>query len=233
MSPTYNVEFEIAGPAAMFARPDTGSAPISYPVPTWSACKAMFESVARGFFSKGGQPAAFFCPLKVEIWNPVRFEKYVTNYRGPLRKSSQIEKNASYQLPATILVDVCFRVNGCCVRIPGVSDESNNAPHALQEMFNRRLAQGRSKYAPCLGWKEFVPDYFGPLRDHNDSGFGFKLQRGYYAELPALLMSTWDAPACGRYHPIFRALEIQEGVLRFPQAHVRNGKLDFDKEALK
>lgn len=48
MAASYEVEFEIAGPAAMFARPDTGSTPISYPVPTWSACKAMFESVARG-----------------------------------------------------------------------------------------------------------------------------------------------------------------------------------------
>jgi len=53
MSPHYPVEFEIEGPAAMFARPDTGAAPISYPVPTWSACKAMFEAVARGFFSDG------------------------------------------------------------------------------------------------------------------------------------------------------------------------------------
>src|SRR3989338_3645118 len=110
----YPVEFEIAGPAAMFARPDTGAAPVSYPVPTWSVCKAIFESVARGFFGKGNPPAAFFCPTAVEIWRPVRFERYVTNYRGPLRKSNQIEKNASYQLQATMLVDVCYRVKGCC-----------------------------------------------------------------------------------------------------------------------
>ena len=229
----YATEFEISGPAAMFTRPDTGAAPISYPVPTWSACKAMFESVARGFFARGKQPAAFFSATEIEIWKPVRFEKYVTNYRGPLRKTSQIEKGASYQLPATILVDVCFRVKGQCLRVPGGADESNNAPHALQEMFNRRLAHGESKYSPCLGWKEFVPDYFGPFRDHGASSGGFELQRQYFAELPALLMSAWDAPSNGRYHPVFRALEIREGSLRFPQAFVRNGKLDFHKEAVK
>ena len=233
MNDSYSVEFEIAGPAAMFTRPDTGAAPISYPVPTWSACKAMFESVARGFFAHGGRPAAFFSASKIEIWKPVRFEKYVTNYRGPLRKDDQIKKGNSYQLPATILVDVCYRVSGHCVRVPGVPDESNNAPHALKEMFNRRLLQGKSKYAPCLGWKEFVPDYFGPLRDHGEGTGGFVLQRQYSAELPALLMSAWDAPANGCYQPIFRALEVRAGVLHFPQAHVRNGKLDFDKEALK
>ena len=229
----YVVQFEISGAAAMFTRPDSGAAPISYPVPTWSACKAIFESVARGVFADGKQPAAFFSATEIEIWKPVRFEKYVTNYRGPLRKSSQIEKEASYQLPATILVDVCYRVSGECVRVPGIPDKSNNAPHALQEMFNRRLAQGKSKYAPCLGWKEFVPDYFGPFRDHSAGSCGFELQRGYFAELPSLLMSAWDAPSNGRYQPIFRALEIREGVLRLPQAHVRNGRLDFDKEAVK
>jgi CRISPR-associated protein Cas5d len=232
MNHSYEVEFEIAGPAAMFTRPDTGAAPISYPVPTWSACKAIFESVARGFFARGGKPAAFFSATEIEIWKPVRFEKYVTNYRGPLRKAAQIKDGDSYQLPATILVDVCYRVRGQCVRVPGALDESNNAPHALQEMFNRRLSQGKSKYAPCLGWKEFVPDYFGPFRDHR-AGAGFELQGQYFAELPALLMSAWDAPANGRYQPIFRALEIREGILRFPQAHVRNGKLEFDKEAVR
>jgi hypothetical protein len=30
----------------MFARPDTGGTPTSYPVPTWSACKGVFESIA-------------------------------------------------------------------------------------------------------------------------------------------------------------------------------------------
>jgi len=229
----YPVSFEIAGPAAMFTRPDTGAAPISYPVPTWAACKAIFESVARGFFARGGQPAAFFSASEIEIWKPVRFEKYVTNYRGPLRKDTQITEGNSYKLPATILVDVCFRVKGQCLRVPGAPDETNNAPHALQEMFTRRLSQGRNKYVPCLGWKEFIPSYFGPLRDHVGGADGFELQRQYFAELPALLMSAWDAPSNGRYQPIFRQLEIREGILRFPQAHVRNGKLDFDKEAVK
>lgn len=36
----YTVEFEVAGPLAMFARPDTGGTPTSYPLPTWSAAKA-------------------------------------------------------------------------------------------------------------------------------------------------------------------------------------------------
>ncbi len=35
------IALEVAGPAAMFTRPDTGATPISYPVPTYSAAKGM------------------------------------------------------------------------------------------------------------------------------------------------------------------------------------------------
>ncbi len=37
MQKEYKVSMEIAGPAAMFTRPDTGGTPTSYPAPTWSA----------------------------------------------------------------------------------------------------------------------------------------------------------------------------------------------------
>ena len=53
----YEVAFEVAGPAAMFTRPDTGSIPISYPVPTLSASKGMFEAVAW-------LPHAYIQPMK-------------------------------------------------------------------------------------------------------------------------------------------------------------------------
>ncbi|MBI3524423.1 MAG: CRISPR-associated protein Cas5 [Betaproteobacteria bacterium] len=233
----YEVEFEIAGPAAMFARPDTGAAPISYPVPTWSACKAMFESVARGVFhikheiDERVQPAAFFCPTEVEILRPIRFEKYVINYRGPLRKSNQISEGSSYQLPATILVDVCYRVKALCMSIPGTPDPGGNAPHALQEMFRRRLNQGKSKYAPSLGWKEFLPSYFGPYRSHDKDGREIpRTQTDIDLGLPAFLLSVWDAPSNGQYAPIFRELEIKGGRLEFPLPRLESGRLVFPEK---
>lgn len=222
----YSVSFQIEGHAAMFARPDTGAAPISYPAPTWSACKAIFESVARGFFAKKSPPAAFFSATKVEILKPIQFEKYVTNYRGPLRKSSQIKKKASYQLPATILCDVAYRIHGECIRIPGVSDESNNAPHALKEMFERRLLEGKSKYAPSLGWKEFLPTYFGPLREQENDEQVNPLDV-MEITMPGFLLSVWDAPVNGKYNPSFSEVSIINGVLQFPKASVLNGKLKF------
>jgi len=216
----------------MFARPDTGAAPVSYPVPTWSACKAMFESVARGFFGEGKQPAAFFCPTEVEVWRPIRFEKYVFNYRGPLRKPAEIDPDSgggnSYQLPATILVDVCYRVRGKCLPIPHEKTAPINTAHALQEMFLRRLKRGYSKYAPCLGWKEFLPTYIGEFRQ-DIGGIIEPPEKQIDIDLliPGFLHSIWDAPVNGTYRPVFREVRVEKGVLKFCKPTLQDGKLVF------
>lgn len=121
----YEVEMEVAGPLAMFARPDTGGTPTSYPVPTWSAAKGLFESIA--FFADA---KAWICPVRVdvcrrvgEIGGRIRFQRYTNNYGGPLRKPDLFKKGAlsggsSMQLVATVLSDVCYRLHG---REAGVS----------------------------------------------------------------------------------------------------------------
>jgi CRISPR-associated protein Cas5d len=206
----YTVSFEASGPMAMFARPDSGSTPISYPVPTWSAVKGMFEAVAM-MRDRGGRIKAYIHPIHVEICRPVRFEHYVTNYGGPLRKDDQVRKDNNLQLIATVLVDVCYRVFGEVRQIERTDDGVNYA-HALQDRFQRRLNSGRCYYTPTLGWREFVPDYFGPLRE------GTGRERSMDFILPSLLRSVFDEPVNGRVKPVYR------------QAHVRQGVLYFDLE---
>lgn len=199
----YAVQLEIAGPTAMFTRPDTGAAPISYPVPTYSAAKGMFEAVAR-------YKSAYIRPTKVEICKPIRFEKYVTNYSGPLRKANQIAGKTSYQLPATILVDVCFRLHGVVEEISSAPN-GNNHLHALQEIFLRRLRKGQTYYTPVLGWKEFIPSYFGPVRESNTI-----VQKGINMSIPSLLHTVFDRQEDGIYKPVFQQdVKIHEGVLHY------------------
>jgi CRISPR-associated protein Cas5d len=163
----YEIAFEIAGPAAMFTRPDTGSTPISYPVPTSSAAKGIFEAVLR-------RPHVYVKPTRVEICSPIRYERYVTNYGGPLRSQGQIKGNNNYQLIATILVDVCYRIYGE-IKMKQMSTRSREAPQMrprrgqdwrprFKALFQERLHRGQAFYTPCLGWKEFAPSYIGPFR---------------------------------------------------------------------
>ncbi len=190
MTELYQVTLEIAGPAAMFTRPDTGATPISYPVPTLSAAKGMFEAVLW-------RPHVYVHPTMVEICKPIRFERYVTNYGGPLRKQDQTKDNNNYQLIATILVDVCYRIHGE-VHMKQMSTRGNGKPQLrrrrgydwrprFKDLFEERLEHGQTFYTPCLGWKEFTPSYFGPLRP--DSRPDPSVNE---IVIPSLLHSMWE-----------------------------------------
>ena len=202
MQKLYEVSMEIAGPAAMFTRPDTGAAPVSYPAPTFSAAKGIFDSIARW-------KSACIKPVKVEICAPIRFHKYTTNYGGPSRKSNQISQGSSYQLPATILVDVCYRLYGVAEET-APSPNGNNHCHALQDFFNRRLEKGRLYYTPCLGWREFVPSYVGKFREET------KIKSDIDMTIPSMLYRVFDKLSEGKIQPEFRSdVRIQQGELRY------------------
>ena len=75
---TYQVSMEVAGDTALWTRPDTGDSPCSYPAPTYSAVRGLFESILWG-------PAVRIIPRKVELCSAPQYHSYATNYGGPLR----------------------------------------------------------------------------------------------------------------------------------------------------
>lgn len=210
----YEIAFEVAGPAAMFARPDTGSTPISYPVPTLSAAKGMFEAVLR-------RPHIYVQPTMVEVCKPIRFERYVTNYGGPLRKGKDISEKNSYQFMATILTDVCYRIYG------DVKMKQSTRSKEVQQLrrrrgkdwrprfkalFEERLQYGQTFYTPCLGWKEFLPSYFGPLRQQDEFGHTIRPVATGDIHISAMLVSIWKHH---QYKPSFNERWIIDGVMSY------------------
>ncbi|WP_319521330.1 CRISPR-associated protein Cas5 [uncultured Desulfosarcina sp.] len=218
MPEPYEIQLQVEGPAAMFARPDTGATPISYPVPTYSAAKGMLEAVLR-------RPHIYIHPTYVEVCKPIRYERYVTNYGGPLRKSKDITGGNSYQFIATILVDVCYRIYGE-VRMKQMSTRGFGKKQIRRrkgkdwrpqfiEIFDSRLACGQTFYTPCLGWKEFIPTYFGPFRNRDNFGHEIGLSLVGEIHIPAMLNSMWDH---GRYKPTFRERWIVDGIMSYENA---------------
>lgn len=207
----YKVAFEVSGPAAMFARPDTGGTPTSYPVPTWSAAKGLLESIA--FLADG---SAWICPTKVEICRrigesggQIQFQRYATNYGGPLRKTELFSKGANMQFFATILSDVCYRLHG--IIINSRWRDENNPGHHLQDLFNRRLKQGRCFRTPCLGWSEFTCSYWGPVREAFT-----EVDDALSLEIPSMLLGVWNSPIRGQYEPEFsQNVKVVKGVLKY------------------
>lgn len=202
MAKTYEIQLEISGPNAMWTRPDTGSAPISAPAPTFSAAKGIFESILM-------HKSTVVSPIRTEICAPVQYQRYVTNYGGPLRKSTQISAGeGGYQLIATVLTNVCYRLYALVEDFaPGPAGV--NSRHAFQAQFERRLRQGKWHRVPCLGWSEFLPDYVGPFREETQVAKVSEI-------LPSLLHMVFDKRKSGAVEPRFcRNVEILDGVLHY------------------
>jgi CRISPR-associated protein Cas5d len=204
------IALEIAGPAAMFTRPDTGATPISYPVPTYSAVKGIFDAILW-------RSNIYVRPTKVEVCRPVRYERYVTNYGGPLRKTRQIEQDNNYQLLATVLVDVCYRLFAEVKEKARSGRRKADYAEEFRKEFERRLSEGQTFYTPCLGWKEFAPSYVGPLRAES------RPEQNLNLIIPSLLHSMWEDH---KRSPTFRQnVEVRAGVLRYETEgdHVKRG----------
>ena len=212
----YPIQMEIGGPTALFSRTDSGDSPISYPAPTYSAVKAMFEAVLWG-------PAVEIVPTKVEICAPIQYYSYVTNYGGPLRDPKNIKKGNNYQLFATVLIDVLYRLYAEVYPNPRKDalppkakswDLRTTSPgHAYQEIFERRLSKGQSFGSLCLGWKEFTPSYFGPFRDGTNV-----CEDVEDVIIPSMLRQTFSRGYQSEFSPLYDTdLIIHQGVLEFPR----------------
>jgi CRISPR-associated protein Cas5d len=211
---SYPIEMEVAGSTAMWTRPDTGDCPVSYPAPTYSAVKALFESVLWG-------PAIEVTPIKVGLCKPVQYHSYMTNYGGPLRKD--VSSGNNFQLLATVLIDVCYKLHAVVrpntkkAGLPEKArewDKKTTSPgHAYQAMFNRRLKRGQCYAIPVLGWREFTCSYVGPLCPQTSV-----LEDMPTIAIPSMLRQVfphgYKSPVSFTYD---QNISIENGYLHYPQ----------------
>lgn len=211
---TYEISMEISSDCAMWARPDTGSTPTSYPIPTWSAVKGIFEAIA---FLKSG--SAWIRPTHVEICKRItdnggliNYQQYTTNYRGPLQSNTV----GAFQFNATILSDVCYRIYATIENGSGKPLRYGDNPcHRLQAMFERRLSKGQCYKTPCLGWNEFTANYWGVFREEK-----YEVDKNINEDLVSVLSQMFDKAVSGSYSPDYQRNE---------QAHIKAGVFYYDK----
>jgi len=216
-SQSHEIKMEISGNTAMWTRPDTGDCPVSYPAPTYSAVKGIFESILWG-------PAVQVIPTKIEICAPIQYHNYQTNYGGPLRKARVIAEGGGYQLLATVLIDVCYRLYAEVSSISSTTkchipekalqwDRKTTFPgHAYRDIFDRRLKRGQCFTIPFLGWKEFGLSYFGEFRENT------KVQTDITMVIPSMLrevFSTGYASKCAFTY--YQNVKIAAGVMEYPR----------------
>ena len=209
----YKVAMEISGPAAMWTRPDTGDSPVTYPAPTFAAVKGIFEAILWSQWAE-------IRPVKVEICKPLEYHTYTTNYGGPLRKPRNIRGDNNYQLLATVLTDVSYRIYAVPEDKPSNYDKhgrgnkqqkgTTNGPHAYKAIFKRRLERGQCFYTPFLGWKEFTPTYWGPPRP------GTSVYEELNLAIPSMLRTCFPDGKDSDWNPVYdQNVMIQNGVLEY------------------
>ncbi|PKK39977.1 CRISPR-associated protein, Cas5d family [Clostridiaceae bacterium JG1575] len=213
---SYPIMMEIAGNTALWTRPDTGDSPCSYPAPTYSAVRGLFESVLWG-------PAVLVIPRRVELCSIPQYHSYAMNYGGPLRSTTSIRNGNNYQLFATVLTDVCYRLYADVVPNPkkeilpesaAAWDRRTTSPgHAYQEIFNRRLKCGQSYATLSLGWAEFTASYFGPFR-----GTTKICSELPDIQIPSMLRGVFQNGYQSEYNAVYDVdVLVHEGVLVYPK----------------
>lgn len=216
MQLSYPIKMEIAGETAMWTRPDTGDCPVSYPVPTYSAVKAIFGSILWG-------PDIEIIPTKTELCAPIQYHSYCTNYCGPLRSPTSIRDGNNYQLFATVLIDVCYRLYAEVIpykekgRLPERAvqwDNRTTSPaHAYKAIFERRLKRGQCYSVPSLGWKEFTPSYFGDFRNTTHVQTDLPI-----VAIPSMLRQVFSKGYNSLVSYVYDSnLVIENGVLEYPR----------------
>ena len=76
----------------------------------------------------------------------------------------------------------------------------------------RRLAYGKLHSTPFLGWKEFVPTYFGPIRSDTVADTSINLA------IQSMLVTMYDKPTDGKISPEFvQNVTIENGVLHYAE----------------
>ena len=221
MNKAYQISMEVAGDTAMWTRPDCGDCPCSYPAPSYSAVKSLFESVLWG-------PAITIIPRKVELCKKPVYHSYATNYSGPLRSPPSLKAGNNFQFFATVLIDVCYRLYADVVinkNKSGVSqqtlswDKKTTSPgHAYKDIFERRLKRGQSFASLFLGWREFSVSYFGPFREQTTVCTQLP-----DIVIPSMLREVFSDGYRSDFNPIFdNNVCIHQGVLIYPEREKHN-----------
>ena len=199
----YSVKMEVAGDYALWTDPASGSAPVTYPTPIYSAVKNIFEAI---LFIKSAE----VIPTKVEICKPIQLDTITCNSRGPWRKPSDIKDDNSGQIISTVLYDVCYRFYANIIQDTQFPC-STNSQHEYKDRFNKRIKKGQRYQTPFLGQRWCVPTYWGLFREET------QVESTVNLTIPTMLKTVFPDGKYTKPRPVFwnKELVVVEGVLNY------------------
>lgn len=210
MNKLYPYAFEIRGPQGMWARPDTGSEPFSYPVPTPTGVEGIFRNIVSIVGTK-------LHVVAIGVCNKPSYSDCSFNSHSPFRKDTLRKSGCACQIHATALEYPKFQILGLIENTDAKHPKhlkTNNA-HSCQYQFFRRMKLERCFDTPSLGWRQFHADYMGK--------FETPVETGYYETIMSYPNSQ----------NVFGKVDIKRGILQLDpkeKAITKNGMLAFENE---
>lgn len=198
----YGIGFEVYGEFGMFADPSSGSDAVTYPLPTFSACRGMIEGICRVSAVKLSVIAVGTCSM------PQLFS-YTYNSLAITRHPTNVKNKQAVQIRETVLLKPRFQILALLEQDPsGVVPSQHmgkNCAHAMQEQFFRRLYRGQNFYPVSLGRKEFLATYVGPQKT--------PIEKRYNMVLPSFIgVGFVDGR---KVRDVRTNVSVNEGVLEF------------------
>lgn len=198
------VEIEVWGDLACFSRPEGKVERLTYPVPTPSAMRGIFNAI----YSK---PNEFYWQVeRIEVLNELKYITFKRNeVKSAVGRSSLLVEDERTQRQTVALKDVRYRVAASIVKresFTGTEDQ-------LYRQALRRIRIGKCFFQPSLGCREFVA-YF-----EESNGvlppIALSLDLGYMVydvfDLHRYEVTKKAKPAVSLFHA-----RLEQGVLRIP-----------------
>jgi len=220
---------KIWGDFGCFSRPELKTERFSYPCPTPSAARGIFDSIYSKAYDRCTKTAQFYWQVEKielltypsyialrrnEVSHTVAAEGTISQWmRNPERFSPIVvdDKNCRQQRQTMALRNPEFRIHAHIMARPGFE----NSITGYDRQFERRATQGKFFAMPCMGCREF-PAFFEYIADvqKEASPAAFDQDLGY------MLYDVFDLRRMNNefakpYVSVFRAV-IENGVLPVP-----------------
>jgi CRISPR-associated protein Cas5d len=219
---------EVWGDFGCFSRPELKTERFSYPCPTPSAARGIFDSIYCKAYNRKTRVAEFYWQItKIELLNP---PSYIALRRNEVSKTVAAEPTingwmANPERFSPIVADECrqqrqtmalssprFRIHAHAVARSGFE----SSLIAFDRQFERRATHGKFFAMPCMGCREF-PAFFKYIDDVDNE----KPPADVNQDLGHMLYDVFDLSKendefAKPYVSVFKA-EIKHGVLDVPE----------------
>lgn len=206
------------GDLACFSRPEASVERMSYPWPTPSAARALFEAILW-------KPRIRYEVREIHILKPINFTAFRRNEIGNQISTSGLSYESymdtgenRQQRMTTALKDVDYLIKAELFLNPDAPKSGPDDNHGkYRDMFQRRLQKGQQFHQPYLGCREFAADVFPP--EGNEQPLPFSMDQGlmfYDFIFPTKKNDHREWVKGGKAQPLYFHANMVNGIVHVP-----------------